>query len=86
MKKFRNIANKYAGLIFAVSLIILWEFSGFMDWLPRFIIPTPSQIVTALINDRVNLWDNSRVTLLQAFIGLGIGIVLAFILAIVMDY
>lgn len=85
MKKYQNIANKYAGLIFGLTLILLWEFSGYMGWLPRFIIPTPSQIITALVNDRANLWDNSRVTLLQAFIGLGIGIVLAFILAIVMD-
>lgn len=85
MKKFQNIVNKYAGLILGLSLVLLWEFSGSMGWLPRFIIPTPSQIITALVNDRVNLWDNSRVTLLQAFIGLGIGIILAFTLAIVMD-
>ena len=85
MKKLQSIAIKYAGLILASTLVLLWEFSGYMGWLPRFIIPTPLQIVTALINDRVNLWENSRVTLLQAFIGLGIGIILAFTLAIVMD-
>lgn len=39
----------------------------------------------ALIDDRANIWMNARVTLIQAFIGLGIGIVLAFALAIIMD-
>lgn len=39
----------------------------------------------ALIDDRANIWINARVTLIQAFIGLGIGIVLAFALAIIMD-
>ena len=73
MKKFRNIANKYAGLTLGITLILLWGFSGYMGWLPRFIIPTPSQIVIALVDDRVNLWVNSQVTLLQAFIGLAIG-------------
>lgn len=85
MKKLTNIANKYASLILGILLIALWEFAGYMDWLPKFIIPTPSEIMSALWTDKANLWVNSQVTLLQAFIGLGIGIVLAFILAILMD-
>ncbi|MRJ47843.1 ABC transporter permease [Fundicoccus ignavus] len=85
MKKLTNIANKYASLILGIFLIALWEVAGYMAWLPKFIIPTPSEIVSALWTDKANLWVNSQVTLLQAFIGLGIGIVLAFILAILMD-
>lgn len=85
MKKFQNIANQYAALILAILLIGLWELAGVLELLPRFIIPAPSAIVKALVTDQANLWYHSRVTLIQTFIGLSIGIAIAFALAILMD-
>ncbi|UUX32996.1 ABC transporter permease [Fundicoccus culcitae] len=84
-QKLINIANQYAGLIFAVALILLWELAGKLGWLPRFIIPTPTMIGRSLIDDWENLLFHSRITLTQAFLGLTIGIVLAFVFAILMD-
>lgn len=85
MKKLRNTANQYAAIILGALLLGMWELAGYLDWLPRFIIPTPSAILSALVEDRANLWHHSQITLLQTFIGLAIGIGLAFTLAILMD-
>ncbi len=68
-----------------LGLLALWEVTAQLGMLPRFIIPAPSAVLAAIWQDAPNLWRNSRVTLIQAFIGLGIGIVLAFILAVIMD-
>lgn len=68
-----------------IGLITWWEVAERLSWLPRFIIPAPSAIFSVMIREWSILWMNARVTLTQAFIGLFIGIVLAFLLAVVMD-
>lgn len=68
-----------------IFLILLWEIAERSGWLPRFIIPAPSAITSVFFKDWQMLWDNSLVTLTQAWIGLIIGVALAFILAIIMD-
>lgn len=84
-KKLQSTATNYAPWILGLSILALWEMAAKLGWLPQFIIPAPSEVVLALVNDRSNLWQNSKITLIQAFIGLAIGIALAFILAILMD-
>lgn len=85
MKKLRNIANNYAPWILGIALLLLWEIAGYFGWLPQFIIPTPSEIIQALIEEWQALIYNSAITLFQALVGLLIGIIIAFILAIGMD-
>lgn len=85
MIKQKNIINRHAPLILGVGLILLWELAAYFGWLPRFIIPSPSLIFQSLIEDWKNLLFHSKITLIQAFVGLSIGIVLAFFLAIFMD-
>lgn len=68
-----------------VGGVILWEILEKQGKLPRFIIPSPSDIMKVFQTDGETLWKNSWVTLVQAWIGLGIGVMLAFILAIIMD-
>lgn len=85
MKKLQNIANKYAALLVGIFFLLLWEIAGYLSWLPQFIIPTPSEILKALIQEWQILIYNSAITLYQAMVGLLIGIILAFALAIGMD-
>ena len=77
--------NRWSSISVIGIMMLLWEFSAHQQWLPKFIIPAPSAIMQAFINDVSNLWKNAQVTLLQAFIGLALGIVIAFALAIIMD-
>src|SRR5699024_11408257 len=85
MKKLQNIVNNYAALILGIGFLLLWETAGYLGWLPQFIIPTPSEIFKALIQEWQTLIYNSAITLYQAMAGLLIGILLAFALAIGMD-
>ncbi|MBD3948932.1 ABC transporter permease [Tuanshanicoccus lijuaniae] len=71
--------------LMSIILVGLWEFMQKQGWLPRFIIPAPSEIVHVFRHEWRVLWDNSVVTLTQAWLGLLIGIALAFVLAFIMD-
>ena len=68
-----------------VGLIVFWQVAGFLTILPKFVLPTPLEIVAAFIRDRALLLHHSLSTLQVALIGLVLGIVLAAILAILMD-
>ncbi len=48
-------------------------------------LPSPVSVLQALVSDAPTLWDNAVVTLIEAFCGLGVGIVLGFIFAVLMD-
>src|SRR5699024_1833672 len=84
MKKLQNIVNNYAALILGIGFLLLWETAGYLGWLPQFIIPTPSEIFKALMQEWQTLIYNSAITLYQAMAGLLIGILLAFALDIAM--
>ncbi len=85
MKRSTNIIKFLPSLLFSLLLIGLWEFAGRQEWLPKFIIPLPSEIVQALGSDLPNLMNHAKYTLLQAFLGLVIGTLLGIILAVFMD-
>lgn len=85
MKKLQNTASRYIALGLGILILLVWEVAAWMGWLPQFIIPAPSAIISALISQRALLFYNSLITLYQALVGLFFGIILAFILAISMD-
>lgn len=53
--------------------------------LPKFILPTPIEIITAFYSDIDELLKNSLITLYEAALGLLIGIAFSLILSIAMD-
>ncbi len=74
----------YAG-IFLILLILLWQLLSSFEVVPSFMLPSPVDVVKALINDFGNIAHHSVVTLSEAFIGLFLGIILAFLIAVLMD-
>lgn len=54
--------------------------------LPAYMLPSPLKVVLAFINDFDLLLEHMWITLFEAFAGLAIGIILAFVTAMLMDY
>lgn len=84
-KKWLSTNINWPAITLGILFIVAWEWGVHAELLPAFIIPAPSQVIAALIGDWSNLMHHSKVTLIQALLGLAIGITLAFIIAIVMD-
>ena len=66
-------------------LLLLWQISWELEWVPRYMLPSPVMVVEALISDFPLLMSHAGVTLLEALIGLVTGVLTGFICAAVMD-
>lgn len=81
----RSFMEKHTGALTMVALILIWQLLGYLSLLPKFIIPTPLQIVQAFVRNFDLMMFHTRVTLIESLIGLSCGIVIACFLAVVMD-
>ena len=75
----------YMPILTLVLSIIVWEVYVRVGNVSLFILPSPSSIMLALIENAQVLWQHSMVTLFEAVIGLIIATVLAVLIAIGMD-
>ena len=85
MKKFQSIINKAAPFIIILIMLLLWQLLSMTGFIPKFMLPSPISVVKAFISDFPLLMHHTRFTLMEAFLGLGIGIVLGFLMAVIMD-
>lgn len=72
-------------VIALVAAIIIGGAEFLIYWLevPQYVLPRPSQIITALFTEWHNLWPHLLVTLYELFVGFAIGASIGFILAAV---
>lgn len=85
MRKWGNIGDKLIPIAFIVSLIILWEMIIIVYRIPKYILPAPSVIIDALINNRQVLWEHTKTTILEASIGFFIATIFAVFIAGLMN-
>lgn len=85
MKSLKTIASRYTGGLTIFGIILLWQAFGSLGLLPKFIIPTPLEILNAFYRDSALLFFHTKVTLLEAIIGFSLGVVIASVLAVIMD-
>ena len=84
-KKFQNITDKIAPSIIITVLLIIWQILSMVNIIPKFMLPSPFEVVKAFVLDFPLLMEHTKITLLEAFLGLGLGIILGFSVAVVMD-
>lgn len=65
--------------------ILIWELYVRICHVSMYILPSPSSIILALIENKDVLWAHSMVTLFEALMGLVIAIFFAILIAIGMD-
>ena len=84
--KLRNtIKNKLYPAAAIVLLLAVWQALSSCGVVPAFMLPSPVDVAAAFVTNLPDLIDNSRVTLCEAFVGLFLGIAIAFVLALLMD-
>ena len=85
MKNLKNILRQQISLLGLLGILVIWQVMGWLKLLPKFILPTPLEIGQAFIRDAGFLASHSWATLKVALLGLVLGVVLACILAVLMD-
>jgi putative hydroxymethylpyrimidine transport system permease protein len=71
-------------LLLIVALVGGWELYADLGGVDDFILPAPSQIATALWDDRSLLWSNLLVTAQEVALGILVALVLGFLLAVLL--
>jgi ABC-type nitrate/sulfonate/bicarbonate transport system permease component len=84
-KKLQNIINKIAPALAIVILLTVWQVLSARGVVPKFMLPSPADVVLAFIEDFELLMSHAKTTLIEAFLGLSFGILLGFMVAVVMD-
>ena len=84
-RKSQNITNKIWSCSAIVILVIVWQAISFLGIVDSFMLPSPVQVVRAFVSEFPTLMGHSVITLAEAFIGLGLGVLLGFLMAVLMD-
>ena len=71
--------------IAVAALLILWQGVSMLGLVPAFMLPSPVEVVQAFVRELPLLWENSLITLQEAFIGLVLGVAFGFLVAVLMD-
>lgn len=85
MKKSASITSKLYPAALLTAIVLIWQAISSAGLVPRFMLPSPVDVGRAFIVNFNDLAANAGITLAEAFIGLGLGILLGFGLAMLMD-
>lgn len=77
----RNIPSITA----VAALLLLWQLVCSWGWIPPYMLPSPMKVLQAFAEELPLLWENARITLQEAFIGLLVGVSVGFLAAVAMD-
>lgn len=79
------IADKLPAAIALVGIILIWQIVCMTGLVPSYMLPSPVQVIAALIRDFETIMFHASFTLQETIYGLIIGIALSFIGATLMD-
>lgn len=68
-----------------VALLAVWQGACSLGLVPNFMLPSPVQVVSALVADFPLLLSHMWTTLSEAALGLAIGVAVGFVFAVLMD-
>jgi len=85
IKRLQSITNKISSSIAVVGILVSWQLLSAVKIVPKYMLPSPLDVIRALILDFPLLMHHARFTLLEAFFGLTIGVLLGFAIAVLMD-
>ena len=84
-RKSQNIISRIWSCSAIALILIVWQSVSSLGIVDSFMLPSPIQVGKAFVSEFPILMEHSAVTLTEAFIGLALGILLGFVMAVFMD-
>ena len=85
IKKYQNIKSKTYPIVFVLLLVSSWGFICMLEIVPPYMLPSPRDVILALVNDFPLLCDHALTTLSEALLGLSLSVVFGVLTAAFMD-
>ena len=71
-ERLQNITNKIWSISAIVILVLVWQIVCSLELVESFMLPSPVDVFSAFVEEFSELMLHLRVTLTEAFVGLGI--------------
>lgn len=81
----RSQARWVAPVLTVAALLVLWQLVCMAGLVPTYLLPSPVQVIQALVADLPLLVSHSGVTIAEALLGLVLGVAVGFVVAVLMD-
>lgn len=77
--------TKAAPYVLIAAILMLWELASASGLMPAYMLPSPTDVVKAMVNDAPLLAEHAKTTLVEGFLGLTASVILSFVTAALMD-
>ena len=84
-KKHTGFMTKAAPYVLIAAILMLWELASASGLMPAYMLPSPTDVVKAMVNDAPLLAEHAKTTLVEGFLGLTASVILSFVTAALMD-
>lgn len=84
-RKSQNTTNTFWPLLAIIILLAVWQILSGTGLIPKYLLPSPLDTIKAFIEDFPLLMQHAKVTIIEAIVGLGVGILFGFAIAAIMD-
>lgn len=84
-KRLQSITSRINTIAAILVILIIWQAVSSLGIVPGYMLPSPVAVFQAFVQEFPLLMENSRVTLLEAMIGLLCGVAFGFVMAVLMD-
>ncbi len=84
-RKLQNITNRIWSCSAIAIVVLTWQAVCSLGLIDAFLLPSPLQVVKAFVAEFPLLMQHAVVTLAEGLMGLGCGVLLGFIMAVLMD-
>ena len=85
-EKYLNTTSKLWSVSAVAVILVIWQAVCSFELVESFLLPSPVQVVKTLVTEFPALMGHASVTLAEAMIGLLIGILMGFAVAVLMDH
>ena len=75
----------FAAPIAIVILLVVWQVVCMLELVPSYMLPSPVEVVQALIEDWDLLMEHAATSLAESMIGLALGVAIGFVAAVLME-
>lgn len=86
IKKLRNTTSKILPAAAILIILAVWQFVSGAGMVSKFLLPSPLDVLKALVSDFPLLMVNAKVTVIEALTGLFTGVAIGFLMAVFMDH
>jgi len=84
-ERLQSITSKLWSWAAIVFLIVIWQLVCVLGLVESFMLPSPVSVVKAFVEEFDELMLHLRVTLIEAVVGLALGVIIGFVIAVAMD-